>query len=196
MDEMLKRDARVLLAFWLACGLAVTGGVGPLLLAAGGPNRFAGAVIPFVVAAGAMAANALLYQRGRPLATALYFLAGVTIVYALLLMFSVPLRLAVTGTCPEPPAVCPVGLERSFSSGEATGFTIAVMAGVLSIVSGFFGLVMIYRSRPKHQVATPMTRVIPPVVEKAAAPPDTAAKTSSPSAADPSASEPSAAPPD
>jgi hypothetical protein len=163
MDEHLARDPRVLWSFWVACGLAVTGGLAPLLLALGGPNRLAGAVIPYAVAAGAMAANAILYQRGRSLATALYFLAGVAIVYGMLLMFAVPLRLAVGGTCPDPPAVCPVGLERGFTSGEATGFTVAVVMGVLSILSGFFGLLMLYRRQPKLPVSRPMERRIAPV---------------------------------
>jgi hypothetical protein len=195
MDEMLKRDARVLWSFWLACGLAVTGGIAPLLLTAGGPNRFAGAIIPFAVAAGAMAANALVYQRGRSLATALYFLAGVAIVYGLLLMFSVPLRLAVTGTCPDPPALCPAGLERGFSSGETTAFALAVMAGVLSILSGFVGLVMIYRSRPKFKATPPMERVIPPVVEKTPASVEAAAPAVSEAAPDSPGAEPAAGSP-
>ncbi len=176
---MLDRDPRVLWAFWLACGLAITGGIAPLLLAAGGPNRIAGGIIPFTVAAGAMAANALMYRRGRPLATAFYFLAGVAIVYGMLAVFAVPLRLAVVGTCPAPPAVCPVGLERGFSSGESTGFTVAVFMGVLSIMSGFFGLLMLYRRRSKPPVAPPMAR-------SAAAP----EKRPEPPGADPSAAPP------
>src|ERR1700682_3030816 len=111
MDDLLEKDARVLWSFWLAFGLAVTGGVAPLVLASGGPTRLAGAIIPYLVAAGASAANALMYRRGKSLATALYFLAGVAVVYGMLLMFAVPLRLAVTRTCPHLPAGCPAGLE-------------------------------------------------------------------------------------
>ncbi len=192
MVEMLQRDARVLWSFWVACGLAVTAGIAPLLLAAGGPNRLAGAIVPFTVAAGAMAANALMYQRGRSLATALYFLAGVAIVYALLLMFAVPLRLAVTGTCPDPPAICPAGLERGFTSGEATGFTLAVIMGVLSILSGFFGLLMLYRRQPKLQASRPMERRIAPVAAPVETPP--AAPAEAPPAAP--VETPSAAPPE
>ena len=163
MDDLLEKDARVLWSFWLAFGLAITGGVAPLVLASGGPNRLAGAIIPYLVAAGASAANALMYRRGKSLSTALYFLAGVAIVYGMLLMFAVPLRLAVTGTCPDPPAVCPPGLERGFSTGETTGFTLAVLMGVLSILAGFFGLMMLYRRKPKWQPTSPppMERVIP-----------------------------------
>ena len=167
---MLKRDARVLWSFWVACGLAVTAGIAPWLLAAGGPNRLAGAITPFAVAAGAMAANAVMYQRGRSLATALYFLAGVAIVYGMLMMFALPLRLAVAGTCPDPPAVCPAGLERGFSSGEATGFTVAIVMGVLSILSGFFGLLMLYRRQPKLQESRPVERRIAPVKAAPATP--------------------------
>src|ERR1700687_4592210 len=89
MDDLLEKDARVLWSFWLACALAVTGGLAPLVLASGGPNRLAGAILPYLVAAGASAANALMWRRGKSLATALYFLAGVAIVYGMLLMFAV-----------------------------------------------------------------------------------------------------------
>jgi hypothetical protein len=177
MDEQLARDPRVLWSFWVACGLAVTGGLAPLLLALGGPNRLAGAVIPYAVAAGAMAANAIMYQRGRSLATALYFLAGVAIVYGMLLMFAVPLRLAVQGTCPDAPAICPAGLERGFTSGEATGFTVAIVMGVLSILSGFFGLLMLYRRQPKLPVSRPMERRIAPVAAAQATPVEASSST-------------------
>lgn len=191
MDELLEKDPRVLWSFWVACGLAITGGLAPLLLAAGGPNRLAGAVIPFAVAAGAMGANALMYQRGRSLATALYFLAGVAIVYGMLLMFAVPLRLAVAGTCPDPPAICPVGLERGFSSGEATGFTVGVVMGVLSILSGFFGLLMLYRHHRPKAAAPSLWPASAPSAEPPAAPLDAAPKTTP----EPPSAEPSAAPP-
>jgi len=192
MDEQLQRDPRVLWSFWVACGLAVTGGIAPLLLAMGGPNRLAGAVIPYAVAAGAMAANAIMYQRGRSLATALYFLAGVAIVYGMLLMFAVPLRLAVGGTCPDPPAICPAGLERGFTNGEATGFTVAIVMGVLSILSGFFGLLMLYRRQPKLPVSRPMERRIAPVI---AAPAPPVEASSSAAAETPSETPPAAPPP-
>jgi hypothetical protein len=187
MNEMLERDPRILWSFWLACGLAVTGGLAPLVLATGGPSRLAGAIFPYAVAAAAMAANAITYRRGRSLATLLYFLAGVAIVYGMLLMFAVPLRLAVTGTCPDPPAACPDGLERAFSSGEATGFAVAVFAGVLSILTGFFGLLMLYRRRPQASTMPPLTRVIPSRAETVSTPPDVAPKSAAEVAPEPAA---------
>jgi hypothetical protein len=203
MDDMMERDPRILWSFWLACGLAVTGGLAPLVLAAGGPSRLAAALIPYAVAAVAMGANAMTYRRGRSLATLLYFLGGVAIVYGMLLMFAVPLRLAVTGTCPDLPASCPDGLERAFSSGEATGFAAAVFAGVLSILAGFFGLLMLYRHKLQSSTMPPMTRVIPPHVEPASPPPEAAPnpaeavakEPSAEAAADSSSAAPSAAPP-
>ena len=195
-DLLLEKDARVLWSFWLACALAVTGGVAPLVLASGGPNRLAGAIIPYLVAAGASAANALMYRRGKSLSTALYFLAGVAIVYGMLLMFAVPLRLAVTGTCPDPPAVCPPGLERGFSSGETTGFTLAVLMGVLSILAGFFGLMMLYRRKPRWQAtsAPPMERAIPARNQPTPPPVEAPAKAIE-AVPDTSSAEPSTAPP-
>src|SRR5258705_183578 len=89
MDSTSQKEARVLWSFWLACGLAVTGGIAPLLLAAGGANRVAVAVIPFGVGAAAMAVDALIYDRGKPVATLLYFVASIALVYGMLSMIAV-----------------------------------------------------------------------------------------------------------
>jgi hypothetical protein len=157
----------VLWSFWIACGLAVSGAILPLVLAAGGTNRIGGAAIPFGVAAMALAAAALLYNRGRPLATALYFIAGMALVYGMLTMIAVPLRLAVIGTCDPVPAICPSGFERPMSGGEDSGLAIGVAMGTLAILVGFFGLLMLFRLRP--QTATP-----PPMrIEKPWVPPAT-----------------------
>jgi len=177
MDAISRGEPRVLWSFWIACGLAVTGGILPLLLAAGGTNRIAGAAIPFGVAAIALAATALLYHQGRPLATALYFIAGMALVYGMLTMIAVPLRLAVIGTCDPAPAICPAGFERPMGAGEDSGLAIGVAMGTLAILVGFFGLLMLFRLRP--QTATP-----PPVrIEKPWVPPAPAAAESEPAAA-------------
>jgi len=158
----------VLWSFWIAAGLAVTGAILPLLLAAGGTNRIAGAAIPFGVAAVALAAAALLYSQGRPLATGLYFIAGLALVYGMLSMISVPLRLAVIGTCDPAPAICAAGFEQPMSAGEDSGLAIGVAMGTLAILVGFFGLLMLYRIRPQTSTAPP-TRIakpwVPPVTE-------------------------------
>jgi hypothetical protein len=182
MDPISRGEPRVVWSFWIACGLAVTGGILPLLLGAGGTNRIAGAAIPFGIAAMALAAAALLYKQGRPLATALYFIAGMALVYGMLTMIAVPLRLAVIGTCDPAPAICLAGFERPMTGGEESGLAIGVAMGTLAILVGFFGLLMLFRIRP--QAATP-----PPTrIEKPWAPP--AAEPQAPAAAEP---EPAAA---
>ena len=153
-----QREARVLWSFWIACGLAITGGILPLLLAAGGTNRIAGAAIPFGIAAAAFAGAALLYPQGRPVATALYFVAGMALVYGMLLMIAVPLRLAVIGTCDPAPALCPSGFERPMGGGEDSGLAIGVAMGTLAILVGFFGLLMLFRIRPQAAPPPPMRR--------------------------------------
>jgi hypothetical protein len=162
MDSNSLRESRVLWSFWIACGLAVTGGVAPLVFAAGGTNRIAGAIIPFGVAAIALGAAALTYHQGRQIATALYFVAGLALVYGMLSIIAVPLRLAVVGTCPAPPAVCPPGFEHPFTTSEGSGFAIGIAMGTLAILVGFFGLLMLYRIRSQPSW-TPHTRIEKPV---------------------------------
>ena len=151
-------------AFWIACGLTVTGAVLPLLLVVGTSSRISGVAIPFAVAAVAFAVNALTYHQGRPLAAVLYFIAGLAIVYGILALLAVPLRLAVVGTCPASQASCPSNLERVLSVSEDAGLTIAVAMGVLAILTGFFGLLMLYRRSAPRAVthSTPLWPDRPP----------------------------------
>src|SRR5487761_1000418 len=104
---------------------------------------------------------ALLYSQGRPLATALYFIAGVALAYGMLSMIAVPLRLAVIGTCDPAPAICAAGFEQPMSAGEDSGVAIGVAMGTLAILVGFFGLLMLFRIRPGTATAPP-TRIAKP----------------------------------
>jgi hypothetical protein len=135
-------------AFWVACGLAIVGAVGPLIAASGHTNRLAGVVVPFLAAAGANAALALLYRRGRSFTALIYFLGGLAVAYGVLLMLAVPLRLAVEGTCPPAPQACTNGAEMQLTSPETLALSIAVGFGALSLLTGFFGLLTLYRRRP------------------------------------------------
>jgi hypothetical protein len=206
MDSNSTRESRVLWSFWIACGLSVTGGIAPLLLAAGGPNRIAGVVIPFGVAAVAMGVNALMFHQGRPLATGLYFIGSIALVYGMLSMIAVPLRLAVLGTCSTAAGlVCPPGSELPLSTGENSGLAIGIAMGTIAILVGFFGLLMLFRIKP--QIATP-----PPTRRQGETPPPTrremetrvvapppgpvAAASIPPSAADPEAIAPAAPEPE
>ena len=154
-------------AFWIACGLAVVGGIAPFVLG-GGSNRISGVVFPFAVAAIALGACAMLYRQGRPLTTGLYFVAGLAIVYGILALVAVPLRLAVIGTCPPEPARCAIGLERPLTVAEDTALAFAIGMGIVAILTGFFALMMLYR----HQSVippTPPVRRIDPVATRAPA---------------------------
>jgi len=141
------RDARVVWSFWIAAALVAVGAAAPFITSFGASSRVGTVLIPFGIAAVALALNARLYHRGRPLAVALYFIAGLAIVYGILLMLSVPIRLAVVGTCPPSPAQCPPGAEVAMTDGESNGFGIATFCGVLGVFIGFYGLLMLYRHR-------------------------------------------------
>src|SRR5260370_4470150 len=99
-------------------------------------------------------------------------------------MAAVPLRLAVVGTCPPEPAICPRGYERPMTGAENSGLALASFCGVLAIFIGFYGLLMLYRrlgagARPRRGPLLPGQPPAPPApaggVAAAPAPPPAAA---------------------
>ena len=108
MNQAESQEQRLIWAFWLAAGLAVLAGVLPVLIG-GTSSRVATVIVPFGVGAAAFAGCAVLHSQGRGVTSALYFLAGLALVYGMLAMFSLPLQLAMLGTCPAPPAACTDG---------------------------------------------------------------------------------------
>jgi hypothetical protein len=147
VNQELDRNVIVERAFWIAAGLAVVGGVAPLLVAIGHTNRVGAVLFPFAAAALAMAALALFYRHGRSISALVYFLGGLAIAYGLLLVLSVPMRLAVEGSCPPAPERCVSGLEMQLSATEGTALTIAVAFGIMALLVGFIGLSILYRQR-------------------------------------------------
>jgi hypothetical protein len=145
VDQELDRHVIVERAFWAAAGLAAIGGIGPLIAAAGHTNRLAAIVVPFLAAAGANGVLAVLYRRGRSFAALVYFIGGLAIAYGLLLVLAIPLRIAVEGSCPPAPQRCTAGQELQLSSVETLGLSIAVGFGALALLTGFFGLLTLYR---------------------------------------------------
>ena len=141
-------------AFGIAAGLVVIGALAPLAFSVGAHSRLSGVAIPFGLAAVAFVVAAFMYQQGRTVAVALYFVAGLAIVYGILAMLAVPLRLAVVGTCPAAPARCPIGFEAPLTSGENSGLGTATFCGILAIFIGFYGLVMLYRRARAAQTQT------------------------------------------
>ena len=147
VDQELERHVIVERAFWAAAVLAAIGGIGPLIAAAGHTNRLAGIVVPFLGAAVANGVLAVLYRRGRSFAALVYFIGGLAIAYGLLLVFAIPLRIAVEGSCPPAPQPCAAGEELQLSSVETLGLSIAVGFGALALLTGFFGLLALYRRK-------------------------------------------------
>jgi hypothetical protein len=186
--ERSLHDQRTYWAFWIACGLAAVGGLAPLVLG-GGSNRI-GIVYAYLLAAVALGACALLYQQGRPLATGLYFIAGLAIVYGILSLIAVPLRLAVVGTCPPEPASCGLGLERPLTDAETTSLGFAIGIGIVGLLTGFFALIMLYRrlSASVLPPSAPPARRIAPVATEAP-PTPAAAPAPEPPAPEPVATE-------
>ena len=102
-------------------------------------------VTVFLAAAGANGVLAVLYRRGRSFAALVYFIGGLAIAYGLLLVLAIPLRIAVEGSCPPAPQRCIAGQELQLSSVETLGLSIAVGFGALALLTGFFGLLTLYR---------------------------------------------------
>ena len=147
MEPELERNLVVERAFWVAAALAAVGGVAPLLVAIGHTNRIGAVLFPFAAATVAMAAVALFYRHGRSLSALVYFLGGLAIAYGLLLVLAVPMRLAVTGSCPPAPQTCTSGFEMQLTAQENTGLSIAVAFGILALLAGFVGLSTLYRQK-------------------------------------------------
>jgi hypothetical protein len=146
---------------WVAALLVAIGGVAPFVF--GGPSsRIDSVIIPFGIGAAIFVLCAFLPNQSRGVTAILYFVGGLAIVYGLLNMFSLPVRLAVLGTCPAPPARCASGLPTPLTNGENTGLGVAATLGILGIFLGFFGLVTVYR-RSALAPSNPPARTIPPV---------------------------------
>lgn len=186
MDPASRHAQRVVWALWIACGLAAVGALAPLVLG-GGSNRISGALIPFAVAAIVLGACALLYRQGRAITSGLYFLASLAIVYGILAMLSLPLRLAVLGTCAPEAASCAAGFEPPMTGDETTAMGFAVGMGIVAILTGFFGLVTLYRRPTAVQPPTPPVRRISPVGTRTPAQEATASPPAPPAAPEPEA---------
>jgi hypothetical protein len=153
---------------WVAAVLVALGGVTPFVFG-GTSSRVDSVIIPFWIGAAILATCAFLPNQSRGVTSILYFVGGLAIVYGLLSMFSLPVRLAVLGTCPAPPARCTTGLPTPMTNGENTGMGVAAAFGILAIFLGFFGLVTVYRQSAVAPAGPPV-RTIPPVAPPARQP--------------------------
>ncbi|MGZ6299848.1 MAG: hypothetical protein ACXWMN_05085 [Candidatus Limnocylindria bacterium] len=144
MNSAASRPQPPIWTFWLACGLAAAGGAAPIVLA-GTSGRVSGVIVPLLVAAAAYAGCGLLQSQGKMVVTILYLVAGLATLYGLLALVSVPLRVAVIGTCPPSPALCAAGLEQPLTAAENAGIGFAAGLGIVALLMGYFGLTTLYR---------------------------------------------------
>lgn len=142
--------------------LVAVGGLAPFAFG-GTSSRIDNVIIPFWIGAAIFGLCAFLPNQSRGVTAILYFVGGLAVVYGLLSMFSLPVRLAVLGTCPAPPVRCTTGLPTPMTNGENTGMGVAATLGILAIFLGFFGLVTVYR-RSAVAPSSPPVRTIPPVM--------------------------------
>lgn len=159
--------------FWIGCALAVAGGITPLLLA-GPSGRVTGVIYPFWFGALAMAACALLQHRGRFIATVLYMVAALAIVYGILAMFAVMIQMTVLTPCPAAPEPCQLGFASPLTSGESTGLNLALALGMLAVGFGFAGIVANYRlhrSQTVQSTPPPVRRLAPQPAHQPEPPP-------------------------
>ena len=187
MHQESGQERQLIWAFWLAAALAAIGGVLPVVVG-GTSSRIAGVIIPFGIAAVALGLCAILHSAGRGITSALYFVAGLALVFGILSMFALPLQQAVLGTCPAPPQPCSGGLQRPLTVAENTGMGFGAGFAIASIFVGFFGLFVLYRGRALPTPAPPV-RKIPPVAATAS-PPSPPASPAPPAAHSPQSSAP------
>ena len=168
MNQASGQERQLIWAFWLAAALATIAGVLPVVIG-GTSSRLAGVIVPFGIAAVALGACAILHSAGGAVTSALYFVAGLALVFGILSMFALPLQQAVLGTCPAPPQPCASGLQRPLTIAENTSLGFGSGFAIGSIFVGFFGLFVVYRRRVLPPTAPP-ARKIPPLAPPAAAP--------------------------
>ncbi len=188
--QVFRQEPRLVWSFWVAAGLAAVGGAIPFLVG-GSSSRIANVYIPFAVGAVAFGAAALWHDRGRAVTGALYFVAGLALVFGMLAMFAFPLELAVLGTCAAPPAPCASGLQRPLTINESTGIGFAAGFAFASLFVGFLGLMVVFR-RYVATPAAPRVRSIPSVASSRQTTPvaTSAAPPAPPNGANPAADEP------
>jgi len=146
--ERLRQLTVAELFTWAAFAVALAGTVLALAVPAGGTNRVQGAALPLAIGAAVLAANALTWQR-RMLGGLLYAAAALAILYGILLALSVPLRLAVEGTCPLASASCPLGFEYPATAGENFAVYAATICGAVALILLFIAFELRFLRKPR-----------------------------------------------
>ena len=143
-----KRELLLVYLLWGGCGASVVAALAVVAApTGGGVNRIYGVAIPFAIAAASCAALALSRALDRVLSLLLYGLAALALTYGLLSLASLPLRLAVLGTCPSRPAVCPPGFEPGMTGGETIGVEAGITLGIIALLLAVAAMEVRYQPR-------------------------------------------------
>jgi hypothetical protein len=148
MNQRLRQLTAAELLTWAAFALAVACTVLAIAIPSGGTNRVQGAALPFAIGAAALAASAVTWQR-RTLGGLLYAAAALAILYGILLALSVPLRLAVEGTCSVTAVSCPLGFEYPATSAENFAVSTVTICGAVAVVLLFVAFELRFLRKPR-----------------------------------------------
>lgn len=133
---------------WAAGGLAALAALVAVVATAAGPNRDLWVAIPFAIAAGALAAAEL--QRAAWISGLLYAAGVLALLYGIVATLSLPLRLAIEGSCPLSLASCPVGFEHPASAAEMFVVYAASISAALAIVLALVAVEARFRHGPRR----------------------------------------------
>jgi hypothetical protein len=126
---------------------------------AGGTNRVLGVAVPFAIGAVALAASVPASRLVAWLGGALLAAATLAILYGGLLAVSLPLRLAVEGTCPPAESSCPLGFDHPATAGENFAVYAAAIGGATALVLTFVVVEVRYLRKPRphlHRTNPPL----------------------------------------
>lgn len=145
---------------WLACAVAALAALLVVIVPLGGTNRGLGVALVFAIAAVALAGNGLLWQRSFWAGVALFAVGGLALAYGIILALSVPLRLAVEGTCPLSVPNCPLGYEHPLTGAEGVVVYTSTILGALALVFVFAAVEVrhVRRGRPRSDQSGPPAR--------------------------------------
>ena len=135
---MISRFPRSGVLRWLllgACATAVGALLAALLPLTAGCDRIAGAALPFAVAAAALLVLALITTLEGWISMTLYALAALATTYGAAVLASLPLRLAVLGTCPTTATACSIGYEPPMTSLEQAGVNVGITLAVVALLA-------------------------------------------------------------
>lgn len=135
---------------WAACALAVAAAAVSLVVTAAGSNRVHGVALPLAVAAAMLATSVFTSGRSGWLAGLLYGVAALTVLYAMILALSLPVRLAVEGTCSPAGMPCPLGFERPATGAETFATYSAVIASAAALLLIFAAVEARYLRNPRR----------------------------------------------